>query len=553
MAKHIGVCIVLFASICSLVVVPRVVCFGRKWSLTRHLANTNVHAVHLARKMVQQRISSAVGTDRTLPLSKDIGDGATPRYFAVKALAPFKGSVAFAVDRLESSVNYGKLSSRDRAFSRLLVTTVERRLGQIDAVLATCQTKPVSGINQRRHTTKADLFVKSVLRVGAAQLLFLNTSEHAAVKETVDVLRMSKDLKIAEPRLKYVNAVLRRLSREGPQLLANVTHVTANVAPWLVQEWLETWGEDATHRIIACAMEESPRCLTVRTTMPKTLSNDSDFSTAQSASVDRVCGLFDEAEILPQGSIRVIRAPPGPISTWPLYQEGAWWCQDPSATIPAWALYQSLRQTMNVRTAHVVDLCAAPGGKTAQLSNFGFGTVTAVEVSPKRCQRLEQNMNRLHMQWNIVVADGCEWTPSTRTLVDAVLVDVPCTATGTGSKRPDVLRRPADYSDLLTVQHALACHAADAIVKVGGYLVYATCSLLKQESEDQVARLLDRCTTTTDPSVAELRTVPFERGEIPGFDDAIDKNGWIRVLPGMLQGSLNHCDGFFVARLQRVR
>jgi 16S rRNA (cytosine967-C5)-methyltransferase len=536
--------IFLFAWICSLVVVPRVLCFGRKWSLTRHLANVNT--VDIARQMVQESISS-VRSDRTLPLPKDIGEGATPRYFAVKALAPFKGSVAFAVDRLESSLNYGKLSARDRAFSRLLVTTVERRLGQIDAVLAACQTKRVSG-NQRRHTAKADLFVESVLRVGAAQLLFLNTSEYAAVKETVDVLRMSKDVKIAETRLKYVNAVLRRLSREGPQLLANVTHVTANVAPWLVQEWLQTWGEDATHRIIACAMEESPRCLTVRI-MP-TVSDDSDLATAQLAAVDRVCGLFDEAEILPQGSIRVITAPPGPISTWPLYQEGAWWCQDPSATIPVIALYQSLRQTMNLRTAHVVDLCAAPGGKTAQLSNFGFGKVTAVEVSPKRCHRLEQNMNRLHMRWDIVVADGCEWTPS-NTLVDAVLVDVPCTATGTGSKRPDVLRRPADYTDLLAVQQALSCHAADAIVKVGGYLVYATCSLLKQEGEDQVARLLDR--STTDPTVAHLKTVAFQKGEIPGFDNAIDENGWIRVLPGMLQGSLSQCDGFFVARLQRLR
>jgi 16S rRNA (cytosine967-C5)-methyltransferase len=159
-------------------------------------------------------------------------------------------------------------------------------------------------------------------------------------------------------------------------------------------------------------------------------------------------------------------------------------------------------------------------------------------------------MNRMHMRWDVVVADGCEWTPS-NTLVDAVLVDVPCTATGTGSKRPDVLRRPADYTDLLAVQQALSCHAADAIVKVGGYLVYATCSLLKQESEDQVARLLDR--STTDPTVAQLQTVAFEKGEIPGFDDAIDENGWIRVLPGMLRGSLSQCDGFFVARLQRVR
>jgi 16S rRNA (cytosine967-C5)-methyltransferase len=144
-----------------------------------------------------------------------------------------------------------------------------------------------------------------------------------------------------------------------------------------------------------------------------------------------------------------------------------------------------------------------------------------------------------------VVADGCDYVPPQ--LVDAVLIDVPCTATGTGSKRPDVLRRDSDLTELLQVQQKLVRHAADHMVRVGGIIVYATCSLLKQESEDQVMKLLAR----TGSSIT-LKTVPFQTGEIPGFDDAIDSNGWIRVLPGALEGSLGQCDGFFVARLQRI-
>lgn len=200
---------------------------------------------------------------------------------------------------------------------------------------------------------------------------------------------------------------------------------------------------------------------------------------------------------------------------------------------------------------HVVDCCASPGGKSAQLCNFGF-KVTAIEKSERRSRRLEENRERLGLKWDAVVADATDWIPDSPVM--GVLLDVPCTATGTGSKRPDVLRRDADDLDeLLDIQYRLACHAADNILDVGGILVYATCSLLKCESEDQVAKLLSRHAEGT--SKTQLETVPFGPGEIGGFDGTIDSNGWIRVLPGCpdLQEDLRHCcDGFFVARLRRT-
>ena len=138
---------------------------------------------------------------------------------------------------------------------------------------------------------------------------------------------------------------------------------------------------------------------------------------------------------------------------------------------------------------------------------------------------------------------GQEWNPEEGTEIAGVLVDVPCSATGTGNKRPDVLRKDGDLGNLIETQSMLANHCADNILESGGIMVYATCSLLKRESEDQVQALLSRGT---------MKTLPFTKGEIRGFDDAIDENGWLRVLPGVLDGELKQCDGFFVARLEKL-
>jgi 16S rRNA (cytosine967-C5)-methyltransferase len=223
-----------------------------------------------------------------------------------------------------------------------------------------------------------------------------------------------------------------------------------------------------------------------------------------------------------------------------------------SATLPALAV----RSAMTVSEAFrrhdpitVVDLCAAPGGKTAQLCDFGvFDTVIAVEKSKSRVKRLEENKARLKLDFEVVVADGSTWNPTQK--AHAVLLDAPCTATGTASKRPDVLRRSENYEDLVETQFRLACNAVDNILSEGGILVYATCSLLKQESEHQILRLLD-----SYPGVMEQ--LPIQEGELPGFDSCINAtHGWVRVLPGdpeLVASGMDPCDGFFVARLRKTR
>jgi 16S rRNA (cytosine967-C5)-methyltransferase len=509
-------------------------------------ANQQVPCVRSSRKQrkfhsLSSLSSLATNNEPVAQLTTEAPGGATTaRFVAVSAVVCAKEKQSFAVDRLESHAYFAQLSQRDKAFARLLVTTVERRLGQIDAVLEQCCNNNSQPQQQQRNNNKKpqrmnrlDRLVQATLRVGACQLLFLSVPAHAAVWETVQVLRMTTahGITMPESKVKFANAVLRRISREKEALLAS-TSVRDNVAPWLLQEWQTSWGEDATNMILDSAMREAPRCLTVK--------RDPSVADA-SVFLQHVVKQFepDSTLILPQGSIQILHAPPGTITTWPLFDSGDWWLQDPSATLPALAVLKSIQPTKEKR---IVDLCAAPGGKAAQLASYGYH-VTAVELSEKRSRRLMENKQRLGLDFDVVLADGITYEPAQ--LADGVLLDVPCTATGTASRRPDVLRRDENYNELLATQYKLACNALSNVVKVGGVIVYATCSLLKQESEDQAEKLV---------AEGSAVTIPFEKGEIPGFDASIDANGWLRVLPGdpKLPEGLRHCDGFFVARLRRV-
>lgn len=328
-------------------------------------------------------------------------------------------------------------------------------------------------------------------------------------------------------------------------MLSTYTSPMDNIAPWLVEEWKQSWGDDTAATIAESFMQQSSIDVSVNYEPGTTTKEE---RRTQQEKIQSAFG--NDMEILPQGSIRVGKNVAGAVTEWPLYHEGCWWVQDVSATLPALALYNILANTEDgVNNMHVVDLCAAPGGKTAQLVSLGFGNVTAIELSPRRSRRLVENLERLNMQdrCTVCIADGSEWVPDEQVM--GILVDVPCSATGTGSKRPDVLRRDQDLGNLLEVQQKLAQHCADHILAPSGIMVYATCSILKQESENQVEKLLAR---GRNGKGALLETIPFMPGEVPGFDNAIDDNGWLRVLPGVLPGSLSSCDGFFVARLKRI-
>jgi 16S rRNA (cytosine967-C5)-methyltransferase len=389
----------------------------------------------------------------------------------------------------------GALSPRDRAFARLLLTTTLRRLGQIDALLARFVAAPP------RSAT-----IRNLLRLGTAQLLFLETPAHAAVAETV-ALCAHRHRSVTG----FANAVLRRVARDGKTALADQNPLRLNTPDWLLQSWREAYGDARASAIAAAHLLEPPLDLTLR------------------QDVARWAKRLDAVRIFDH-SVR--RAVGGPVEQLPGYGEGAWWVQDAAAALP-------VRLFGDVADRKVTDLCAAPGGKTAQLC-VGRAQVTAVELSQKRAGRLRDNLARLRLDAEVVVADALEWRPPQ--LQDAVLLDAPCTATGTIRRHPDIAwhKTPADVAKMAELQGRLLAAAVE-MVAPGGLVVYAGCSLQPEEGPQVIAGALEGL---------PVERVPVETAELDGLAVDLTPDGHVRTLPCHLaeQGGV---DGFFIARLRR--
>lgn len=397
------------------------------------------------------------------------------------------------------------LEPRDRALARLIATTVLRRLGEIDTVLGAFVTKPLPGSSGR---------LRSILRSTTAQLLFLETPPHAAISLAVDHCRLDRGARRFDG---LANAVLRRVSREGLQQLENKDPVSLNVPPWLLSRWVASYGAERARRIAEVSLRPAALDITVK----------SDAS----AWAERLGGV-----VVPTGSVRLNAH--GRIDELAGFGEGEWWVQDAAAALPAQLLG-------DVGGLEVADLCAAPGGKTAQLAVRG-ARVTAVDLSEARLERLRENLTRLRLDAEMVAADVSAWAPGR--VFDAVLLDAPCTATGTLRRHPDILRlkRATDVEALVEVQARLL-EAAAGLVRPGGRLVYCTCSLEPKEGEGQMARFLARH--------REFTREPIGAAEAGGVEEWITPDGDLRTLPDTLaldSASLSGIDGFFAARLRRA-
>jgi 16S rRNA (cytosine967-C5)-methyltransferase len=398
------------------------------------------------------------------------------------------------------------LSDRDRALMRRLVATTLRRLGTLGHLL--------SRLLDRGIPTDAPR-AQSALLIGAAQILWMDVPDHAAVDLSVRLVQSDRR---ASKYAGLVNAVLRRCAREGAPLIEEVKSDTLDVAPWLLRRWIAAYGETVA-RDIAHAIGHEP-------SLDITVKSDA----AQWAS--RLHG-----EMLPTGSVRTLLQ--GSVTMLPGFTEGQWWVQDAAAALPA-------RLFGDVGGKYIADLCAAPGGKTAQLAQAG-ARVVAVDRSANRMARLRDNLARLSLQAEAVVTDAAEWK-GTGELFDGVLVDAPCTSTGTIRRHPDIgwLRQEADIATLTALQKRLLQQAA-SLLKPGGTLVYCTCSLEPEEGEQAIAGFL-----ATDSS---MRRVPIEAGEVADLGEIITADGDLRTLPCHLpnqEPKLGGLDGFYAARLLKA-
>ncbi|MCP4617928.1 MAG: methyltransferase domain-containing protein [Bradyrhizobium sp.] len=395
------------------------------------------------------------------------------------------------------------LSDRDRALMRRLVATILRRLGTLGHLL--------SRLLDRGIPTDAPR-AQSALLIGAAQILWMDVPDHAAVDLSVRLVQSDRR---ASRYAGLVNAVLRRCAREGKAIIDDVKAQMLDVPPWLLSRWIAHYGE-ATARDMAEALSHEP-------SLDLTVKSDAGQWAA------RLHG-----EVLPTGTVRTLLH--GSVTMLPGFSEGQWWVQDAAAALPA-------RLFGDISGKNIADLCAAPGGKTMQLAHAG-ARVTAVDRSPARMTRLRDNLTRLSLQAETVVADAVEWQGPAESF-DGILVDAPCTSTGTIRRHPDVtwLRQESDIAALAALQARLLQKAV-SLLKPGGTLVYCTCSLEPEEGERAVGALL--------AATEGLRRVPIEPAEVAGLSEIVTGEGDLRTLPCHLRHDdprLAGLDGFYAARL----
>jgi 16S rRNA (cytosine967-C5)-methyltransferase len=431
-------------------------------------------------------------------VAADIVEGVLGRHRALDEM--LEGSDARA-----ATAALAALDDRDRGLTRAIVAVVLRRLGTLRNLLGSFLEEGPPAQAPR---------VETALLIGAAQILFLEVPDHAAVDLAVRLVRENrKALYFAG----LVNAVLRRIAREGKERIAALDAPVLDTPPWLMARWIKTYGEATAHAIAAANGREPALDLTVK--------SDAEGWAAKL-----------DGRVLPTGSVRTIVH--GAVTALPGFDEGAWWVQDAAAAIPA-------RLLGNVAGLRVADLCAAPGGKTAQLVAAG-AKVTAVDRAPGRLKRLQENLSRLSLEAELVCADVAAWNPDQH--FDAILLDAPCTSTGTIRRHPDVpwLKRSADITSLAALQRRLLDHAI-TLIKPGGTLVYCTCSLEPEEGTDVVADLLAR--------EQSVRRVPITAAEVFGQTDFINPDGDLRTLPCHFTDADSRfagVDGFYAARLEKI-
>jgi 16S rRNA (cytosine967-C5)-methyltransferase len=389
-----------------------------------------------------------------------------------------------------------RLDGRDRAFARLLVTVTLRRLGQIDAVL-----------DQFLRARPAAIRVHDLLRLGAAQLLFLETPAHAAVAESV---ALGANRQGSAKGL--INAVLRRVAEDGKEHLARQDAARLNTPDWLWQSWDRAYGEATARAIAEAHLAEPPLDLSVK-------SEPGPWASRLGA-----LHLYGET---------LRRRAGGAIEDLAGYAEGAWWIQDAAAALPA-----RLLGPIDGRT--VVDLCAAPGGKTAQLAAAG-AEVVAIELSERRGTRLRANLERLRLDARIEITDARTWRPERP--LSHVLLDAPCSATGTIRRHPDIAwhKTQDDVQRMAALQRQLL-DAAIEMLAPGGVLVYASCSLQPEEGLEVIEHALARG--------LPIARAPVRPGELGGLPIDVTAEGDVRTLPCDLAGR-GGLDGFFIARLRR--
>lgn len=425
--------------------------------------------------------------------------GLPPRQCAVQLLANVFGKRVHLEQAQEANTVFRTLSHADKAFCLRLVRLVCARHGELDALIDGWLENPLPENSANE--------IRQILRLGLAQLLLAGIPAHAAVHSSVELAKQTHQGRFSG----LVNALLNRAVRDGAVQLQTLDGYTLNQPEWFRLRLEAAYGKEQARAIYAAQMNEAPVDLSLRGEAP-TFPEDVD------------------AIPLPTGSIRLHRA--HGLENLPGYHEGLWWVQDAAAALPAMMLDAG-------KGAHVLDVCAAPGGKTMQLAAKGC-VVTAIDRSAPRNDRLKENMTRMGFDVECVTADAVQWQPGRQW--DFILLDAPCSATGTLRRHPEVvLTRGAEDIAKLTRLQAELLEQCFSLLKPGGIMVYAVCSLLAEEGTQQIQTLLAR-----EPH-AKLAPLP-EEIRLPA--ELMASAAELRTLPSHW-ADIGGMDGFYAARIQK--
>lgn len=397
-------------------------------------------------------------------------------------------------EAMELSETYGELEGSDRGFARAIASSALRHLGWIDETVQPFLSRPLAATG---------IEIRALIRAGAAQVWFLDVAPHAAVNATVDAARLTKG---ARSGGSFLNAALRRVSEATPP---GETLPAEHIWPaWLRTRLTDSLGTDGA-RALANAQRGEPALHLTAAGDPATLA------------------ALIGGPLLASGSVE---APGGAIEELPGFTAGTWWVQDQAAALPAKLLAAKPGE-------RVLDLCAAPGGKTLQLAATG-AAVTALDRSAPRLDRLHENLARTGLRAEVLVADGETWSPESP--FDKILLDAPCSALGTLRRHPEGawIKTEADVSRFPAVQARLLA-AATRLLAPGGTLIYCVCSPIAAEGRDVVNAAL---------TSGDLVRLPVSAAECPGFEDCVTPEGDVITLPGPSRD----CDAFYIARLAKA-
>jgi 16S rRNA (cytosine967-C5)-methyltransferase len=427
----------------------------------------------------------------------------SPRKVAVRTLMAVTLKSRPLEQAFDDLAREADLNVRDRAFAFNLVMLSLRQHGNLKWVLS---------ILTEKGLPFGATWTEAALTTGLSQILFLRTADHAAVNETVELIKSLPGKERGFSGL--VNAVLRRAVREKDSLVAKMAKSPErNLPEWIQQSWSQAYGHETMQAIAASLANTPPLDISVAEPQDKT------------AWAEKL-----EATMLPTGTLR---RSGGEVSGLEGYADGHWWVQDMAAALP-------VRLLGDVKDQLVLDLCAAPGGKTLQLASKG-ARVISVDRSKNRLKRLSENLSRTHLSAEIIAADASGYTPPSPP--DCILLDAPCSATGTFRRNPDVLwtKNPDDVAKLAALQVRILDHAF-SLLSSGGTLVYCVCSLEPAEGRDQINAFL----AATEN--AERRVIATD--ELSGLAELITPEGDMLCLPSFMpnQGGM---DGFYAARLMK--